>query len=155
MPCHLSQGVVANSGAMHASHVTNPREASHNESECDTWTSHGSMDPPEHLNRLKSTCTLGTNLRAHRTATPRKHNPRGPHLGSANPWIGRTDLGSAHPGPPHGACPLVLGPSPRCFTPLGTGAQAYKYKGRGFISYKHILLLLSHFWFLRLRGRLE
>jgi hypothetical protein len=49
----------ATSGAMHARHVTNPREASPNESERDTWTSHGSMGPPERLNCLKNMCTLG------------------------------------------------------------------------------------------------
>jgi hypothetical protein len=80
-----------------------------------TWTSHGPMGPPEHLNRLKSTCTWGTDLRAHMTATPRKHTPRGGHLGSANPWIGQTDLRSADPGPSHGACPLVLEAIPRVF----------------------------------------
>jgi hypothetical protein len=60
-----------------ASYVTKPREASPDESEGDTWTSHGSMGPPERLNRLMSTCTLGTDLGAHKIATPRKHNPRG------------------------------------------------------------------------------
>jgi hypothetical protein len=59
MPGHLNQEVVATLGAMHARHVTNLREASPDESVCDTWTSHGSMGPPEHLNHLKSTCTLG------------------------------------------------------------------------------------------------
>jgi hypothetical protein len=64
MPRHLSQGGDATSDAMQASHVTNPREASPDESEYDTWTSHGSMDPPERLNRLKSMCTSGNDLRA-------------------------------------------------------------------------------------------
>jgi hypothetical protein len=49
MTCHLSQGGASTSDAMHASHVTNPREASPDESERDTWTSHGSMGPPECL----------------------------------------------------------------------------------------------------------
>jgi hypothetical protein len=108
MPHHLSQGVAATSGAMHASHVTNPREASLDESEHDTWTSHGSMGPLEHLNHLKSTYTPGTDLRPHRTATLRKHAPSGATWGSADPWIGRTDLGLGDPRPPHGAFPLVL-----------------------------------------------
>jgi hypothetical protein len=88
---------------MHARHVTNPRKASPNESEHDTWTSHGSMGPPERLNGLKSTCTPGTYLRAHRTSTSRNHTPSGAHLGSADPRIGRTDLGTADPGLPLGA----------------------------------------------------
>jgi hypothetical protein len=97
------QGMAATSGAMHARqatsgptharHVTNPREASPDESERDTWTSHGSIGLLEHLNRLMNTCTLGTDLRAHRTATPRKHTPSGAHLGSVDPRIGRTALG--------------------------------------------------------------
>jgi hypothetical protein len=81
------QRVAATSGATHTCHVTNPWEASLYESECDTWTSHGSMDPPEQLNCLKNTCTLGTDLRAHRTATPRKQTLSGAHLGSADPRI--------------------------------------------------------------------
>jgi hypothetical protein len=36
MPPHLSQGMAATSSAMDASHVTNPKEASPNGSECDT-----------------------------------------------------------------------------------------------------------------------
>jgi hypothetical protein len=57
-------------------------------------TSHGSMGPPKFLNHLKSMCTLGTDLRAHRIATPRKHTSRGPTwdgltLGSAEPTLGR------------------------------------------------------------------
>jgi hypothetical protein len=90
MPHHLSQGVATTSGAMHASHVTNPREANPDESERDTWTSHGSMGPPERLNYLKSTCTPGTDLRAHMAATPRKHT----HSGAT--W-GRSTLGSVEP----------------------------------------------------------
>jgi hypothetical protein len=105
----------AASGATHARYVTNPREASSDESECDTWTSHGSMGPPERLNRLKNTCTPGTDLRAHRTSTSRKHTPSGAHLGSTNPRISRTDLGSVDPGLPRGACPLVLQAIPRVF----------------------------------------
>jgi hypothetical protein len=70
---------------MHARHVTNPREANPDESECDTWTSHRSMGQPECLNHLKSMCTPGTDLRARRTATLRKHTPSGAHLGSADP----------------------------------------------------------------------
>jgi hypothetical protein len=38
MPHHLSQRVAATLGAMLASHVTNPREASPDELEHDTWT---------------------------------------------------------------------------------------------------------------------
>jgi hypothetical protein len=53
------QGIAAILGAKHAYHVTNPREASLDESERNTWTSHGSMGPPERLNRLKNTCTPG------------------------------------------------------------------------------------------------
>jgi hypothetical protein len=102
---HASQ---ATSGDTHACHVTNPKEASPNKSERDMWTSHGSIDPPEHLNHLKNTCTLGTNLRAHRTAILRKHTPSGAHLGSPDPRIGRTDLGSVDLGLPRGTCPLVL-----------------------------------------------
>jgi hypothetical protein len=100
---------------MHACHVTNLREASPDKLERDTWTSHGSMGPPERLNRLKSTCTPGTDLRAHKTATSRKHTPSGAHLGSADPRIGRTDLGSVDPGLPRGACPLVLEAVPGVF----------------------------------------
>jgi hypothetical protein len=69
------------SGAKHASHVTNPREASPYELERDTWTSHGSMGPPERLNRLKNTCTSGTDLRTHRTATWRKYTLSGAYRG--------------------------------------------------------------------------
>jgi hypothetical protein len=87
---HASQ---ATSGATHARHVTNPREASPNEPECDTWHSHGSMGPPERLNRLKNTCTPGTNLRAHTTATLRKHTPSGAHLGSVGPGSAKPTLG--------------------------------------------------------------
>jgi hypothetical protein len=85
MSHHLSQGGVATSDAMHARHVTNPREASPDESEHDTWTSHGSMGPSERLNRLKNTCTQGSDLRTHKTATWRKHTPSGAHRGSADP----------------------------------------------------------------------
>jgi hypothetical protein len=97
------QGMVATLGSMHASqatssathacHVTNPREASPDESERDTWTSHGSIGPPKRLNHPMNTCTPGTDLRAHTTATSRKHTPSGPHLGSVDPRIGRTALG--------------------------------------------------------------
>jgi hypothetical protein len=103
------QGMVATLGAMHASqatsgttlahHVTNPREANPDKLEHDTWTSHGSMDPSERLNRLKNTCTPGTDLSAHRTATLRKHTPSGAHLGSVDPiglvepTLGRLILG--------------------------------------------------------------
>jgi hypothetical protein len=69
------------SGAMHACHVTNPGEASPDELERDTWTSHGSMGPPERINHLKSTCTPGIDLRAHMTATPGKHTLMGPTWG--------------------------------------------------------------------------
>jgi hypothetical protein len=75
--CHLRP--------MHARHVTNPKEVSPNESECDTWISHGSMGPPERLNRLKSTCTQRTNLTARRIATRRKHTSSGAHRGLADP----------------------------------------------------------------------
>jgi hypothetical protein len=109
---HASQ---ATSSATHARNVINPREASPDESERDTWTSHGSMGLPEHLNHLKNTCTPGTNLRAHRTTTMRKHTPSGAHQGSVDPRIGRTDLGSVDPGLPHGACPLVLEAIPNVF----------------------------------------
>jgi hypothetical protein len=110
------QGVATTSGAMHARHVTSPREASPNESERDMW-SHRFMGPPKRLNRLKSTCTPGTDLRAHRIATPRKHGPSGA-LESADPRIDRTNLGSADPGPPRGACPLVLEAIPGVFHSL-------------------------------------
>jgi hypothetical protein len=94
--CHA--GKLSTSGATHACHVTNPREASPNELEHDMWTSHGAMAPPEHLNRLKNTCTPGTDLRAHRTATPTKHTRVGPTWGrpilaSAKPTLGRLILG--------------------------------------------------------------
>jgi hypothetical protein len=104
MPRHLNQGVAsisgsmhanhATSGAMHASHITIPREASPEESERDTWTSHGSMGPPDCLNRLKSMCTPRTDLRTNKTATPRKHTPNRatwgrPTLGSVEPTLGR------------------------------------------------------------------
>jgi hypothetical protein len=115
MPRHLSQEVAATSCAMHASHVTNPKEASPDESEHDTWTSHGSMGPPERLSRLKSTCTLGTDLRSHETATQIKNTLRGPTWGLADLRIGRTDLGSADPALPRGACPLVLEAIPGVF----------------------------------------
>jgi hypothetical protein len=76
------------------------------------------MGPPEHLNRLKDTCTTGTDLEAHRTATLRKHTPSGTHLGSADTRIGRTDLGSVDPSLPRGACPLVLKAIPGVFHSL-------------------------------------
>jgi hypothetical protein len=97
MPRHFSQGMAATSGTMHARHVTNPREASPDESECDTWTSHRSMGPPERLNRLKSTCTPGTDLRAHKIATPEEAHLEGgpPGVGRPldrpnRPWVGRS-----------------------------------------------------------------
>jgi hypothetical protein len=105
----------ATSGAKHACHVTNPREASPDKLERDTWTSHGSMGPPERLNCLKNMCTPVTDLRAHRTTTLRKHTRSGAHLGSADPRIGRTDLGSVDPTLPRGACPLVLEAIPGVF----------------------------------------
>jgi hypothetical protein len=46
---------------------------------------------------------------------PEEAHPKEGHLGSADPWIGRTDLGSANPGPPRGACPLVLEAIPKVF----------------------------------------
>jgi hypothetical protein len=85
------------------------------ESEAATRTSHGSMGPPEHLNRLQHTCTPGTDLMAHQSTTQRRHMPRKAPWGSADPGIGRTDLWSADPGPPRGACPLVLEANPRVF----------------------------------------
>jgi hypothetical protein len=103
---------------MHASHVTNPKGAIPNESEHDTWISHGSMGPPYRLNRLKNTCTPGTDLRAHRTATPKKLTSSGAHLGSADPRIGRIDLGSLDPGLPRGTRPLVLEAIPGVFHSL-------------------------------------
>jgi hypothetical protein len=114
--CHACK--LSHLGATHTCHVTNPREASPDESECDTWTSHGSMGPPEHLNRLKNMCTPGTDLRTHRTTTQRKHTPSGAHLGSADPRIGRTDLGSVDPGLPRGTRPLVLEAIPGVFHSL-------------------------------------
>jgi hypothetical protein len=78
------------------------------ESEATTRATHGSMGPLERLNRLQHTCTPGTNLRVHQLATQRKHKPRGPTWGSADPGIGRTDLWSADLRPPRGACLLVL-----------------------------------------------
>jgi hypothetical protein len=93
-------------------------------------------------------------LRDHRT-TPKKHTPSGAHLGSADPRISWIDHGSVDPRLPHGVCPSDLEASTGCFTSSCAGALAYKWKGRGIISYQHILLLLSHFWFIRLRGRLE
>jgi hypothetical protein len=109
---HASQ---ATSGAKHACHVTNPREESPDESERDTWTSHGSMGLPERLNRMKNMCTSGTDLRAHTTATRRKHTSSGAHLGSVDPRIDQTDLGSVDPGLPRGACPLDLETIPGVF----------------------------------------
>jgi hypothetical protein len=97
MPCHQSKG-------------SKPRQIRARQ-----WTSHVSMGPLECLNRLKNTCTPGTDLRTHRTATPRKHTPSGAHLGSTDPRIGRTDLGSVDLGLPRGACPLVLEAIPRVF----------------------------------------
>jgi hypothetical protein len=67
---------------MHATSPIQGRQAPTNQ--CYTWTSHGSMSPPEHLNRLKNTCTLRTNLRTHRTATPRINFPRGALMGTRN-----------------------------------------------------------------------
>jgi hypothetical protein len=124
---HASQATL---GATHASQATNPREAGPDKSERDTWTAHGSMVPPERLNRFKNTCTPGTDLRVHRTATLRKHTQSGAHLGSADPRIGRTNLGSVDPGLPHGTCPLVLEAIPGCFTLSCVGALVYKWKGR-------------------------
>jgi hypothetical protein len=88
MPHHLSQWGASTSGATHAWHVTDPREASPDESEHDTWTSHGSMGPPYRLNHLKNTCSPRNKLRTHRTTTWRKHTRSGAHRGSANP-VGR------------------------------------------------------------------
>jgi hypothetical protein len=81
---------------------------------------HGSMDPPERLNRLKSTCTLEIDLRAHKTVTPRKHSTRGATKKSADTGIGRPCDRSYRPlvgwsGPPRGAFPLVLEAIPRVF----------------------------------------
>jgi hypothetical protein len=75
---------------MHACHAPIQQRASPDESERDTWTSHGCMGPPERLNCHKSTCTLGTDLRAHRTTTPRKHMLRPRFL--INPNRGSTQL---------------------------------------------------------------
>jgi hypothetical protein len=78
------------------------------ESETATRESHRSCGPPEHLNRLQHTCTPGTNLRTHQLAIVRKHRPRRATWGSADPRIGRTNLGSDDLGPPHGVRLLVL-----------------------------------------------
>jgi hypothetical protein len=48
-------------------------------------------------------------------STSRKHTPSGVHLGSADPRIDRTNRGSADPGLPRGACPLVLEVVPGVF----------------------------------------
>ena len=70
---------------MHARHVTDPREASPDESERDTWTSHGSMGPQRQANRAKIGWTPGTDLRTHMAATRRKHEPGGSTRGTADP----------------------------------------------------------------------
>jgi hypothetical protein len=113
------------------------------------------MGPPEYLNRLKRMCTPRTDLRTHRTATPRKHTPSGAYMGSADPRISRTALGLVDPGLPRGACPLVLEAIPEVFHSFLCWCSGIYIEGEGLISYQHILLLHSHFWFLRLGGRLE
>jgi hypothetical protein len=85
MPRPLIQGVATTSGVMHASHVTNPNEASPDESECDTWTSHGFMGPPKRLNRLKSTCTPGDRPKGPGDNHPEEAHPEGAHLGVGRP----------------------------------------------------------------------
>ena len=81
--CHAC--TPANKGVMHACHASNPSETTPDESECATWTSHGSMGPQRHANHAKIGWTPGTDLRTHRTATRRKHTPSGAHRGSADP----------------------------------------------------------------------
>jgi hypothetical protein len=105
---NISQERAATLDLMHARQVTNPREASPDESERDMWTSHGSMGPPERLNHLKNTCTSRTDLRVHRTATQRKHSQ--PTL-----QVGRTDLELSTQGLPRGVFPLVLKATPGVF----------------------------------------
>jgi hypothetical protein len=82
------------------------------ELETATCASHGSYGPPERLNRLKYTCTPGTDLRTHHAATQRKHKLRRATYRSADPRIGRTDLGSVGPGLPRAGS--WLAPGRRC-----------------------------------------
>jgi hypothetical protein len=99
MPRHLNQGLVATSGAIHASHVNF------------TWI-HGPTKvpkpPQEHV-------YTGDRPKGPHDSHPEEAHLKGAHLGWVDPWIGRTDNGSADPGPPHGACPLVLEAIPGVF----------------------------------------
>jgi hypothetical protein len=69
-----------------------------------TWIHRPTRAPKPHQEHVY----IRTHLRAHRTATLRKHTTSGAHLGSADPRISRTDDGSVDPELPHGACLLVL-----------------------------------------------
>jgi hypothetical protein len=80
---------------MHSCHASNPSEATPNESEYDTWTSHGSMGPQRQTNHAKTGWTPGTDLRTHRAATRSKHETGGLTRGSVDPtgqsnrpWLG-------------------------------------------------------------------
>jgi hypothetical protein len=79
-------------------HVSNPREANPDESEGNTWTSHG-LKATRHPNRLKTKWTPGTDPRTHRIATTRKHGRRWAHKGLADPTgqLNRPCVGSSWP----------------------------------------------------------
>jgi hypothetical protein len=82
--CHVSQKRDATSDPMHARHVIDPGgkprrfRAWHMDF---TWI-HG---PTRASKPPKKMCTLGTDLRTHRTTTQRKHTLSGAHRGSADP----------------------------------------------------------------------
>jgi hypothetical protein len=155
MPRHLNQERATTSDPINARHVANPREASPDESERDTWTSHGPMGPLECLNRLKNTCTPGTNLRARRTATQMIHTLSGAHRGSAHP-TGRSNRPLAlHSGASTWCLPIGPKGHSRGICLLLTLVLSQWIEGEGLILRQQISLLLSHFWFVKLRARLE
>jgi hypothetical protein len=60
----------------------------------------------------------GDRLKGPEDSHPEEVHPEWAHLGSVDPRIDRTDLGSIDPGPPRGACPLVLEAIPGVFHSL-------------------------------------
>ena len=94
------------------------------ESYAATSASHGSMGPLCQLNRQETCHARRRGIRAHMEAIQTKHKPEGRPGVSADPRIGRTNLGSVDPGPPRVCSLLVLGCIPGCLGALWAPEQA-------------------------------
>ena len=105
-------------------HMDSPGSMTLDESYAATSASHGSMGPLCQLNRQEMCHARRRGTRAHMEASQTKHKPEGRPGASADPRIGRTDLGSVDLPPPRVARSLVLGCIPGCFGALGASEQA-------------------------------